>query len=94
MKTDLQKAGVERVKVWLDASSFENEILSEPTAESVELLSLAGQRLDEVVRLLLHVHQAQVVENKRNLVLNLGKVNNGLNYFVLYKPVVIDASPS
>jgi hypothetical protein len=61
------------MKIWLDASAFENEVLGQPAAESVELLTLALENLYQVVGLLLHVHQAQVVENERHFVLHLGK---------------------
>jgi hypothetical protein len=34
------------MKIWLDASAFENEVLGQPAAESVELLTLSLENLD------------------------------------------------
>ena len=59
------------MEVGLNAGPLEDEVLGQPAAERVELLAFARQRLDEVVRLLLHVHQAQVVEDEGHLVLDL-----------------------
>ena len=59
------------MEIGFDASSLEDEILGQPRAERVQVLSLALQSLDEIVRLLLHVHQAQVVENECHFVLHL-----------------------
>ena len=59
------------MEVGLNAGPLEDEVLGQPAAERVELLAFARQRLNEVVRLLLHVHQAQVVEDEGHLVLDL-----------------------
>jgi hypothetical protein len=67
------------VKVWLDAGSLEHEVLGQPAAVRVDLLALALQRVDQVVRLLLHVHQAQIVEDEGDLVLHLKKRSKIIN---------------
>jgi len=59
------------VKVWFNAGTLEHEILRQPTAEGVQILTLTLESLDQVIRFLLNVRQTQVVEDERNFVLNL-----------------------
>ena len=61
------------MKVGLNASTLEHEVLRQPAAEGVQILTLALESLDQIIRFLLNVRQTQVVEDERDFVLNLKK---------------------
>ena len=64
---DLDKGAVRLVEVGLDARTFHHHVLSQPF--SVMNIFLQDQYVHKIVRLLLHIHHRQIVEDKGDLVL-------------------------
>ncbi len=59
------------MKVRLNAGALENEVLRQPTAEGVQILTLALEGLNQIIRFLLNVRQTQVIKDERYFILDL-----------------------